>query len=98
VLAQFVLTVRQMLLLFVFGYAFFHIHIGDILAVSLLIVATAFGSTGLGIALVALVKTRRQLNPVVTLVSSIIGVFFPAWMQQISRIGLPFWTVSRGHE
>ncbi|HEY1351304.1 MAG TPA: ABC transporter permease [Ktedonobacteraceae bacterium] len=100
VLAQFVLTVLQMLLLFVFGYVFFHIHIGNILAVSLLILATAFGVTGLGIALVTLVKTRRQLSPVVTLVtlvSSIIGgVFFPAWleptwMQQVARIGLPFW-------
>ncbi len=100
VLAQFILTVLQMVILFAFGYIFFHIHIGNMLAVSLLILATAFGVTGLGIALVALVKTRRQLNPVVslvTLVSSIIGgVFFPAWlepswMQQIARIGLPFW-------
>jgi ABC-2 type transport system permease protein len=100
VLAQFVLTVMQMVILFAFGYVFFHIHIGNLLAVSLLILATAFGVTGLGIALVALVKTRRQLNPVVTLVtlvSSIIGgVFFPAWLepswiQQIARIGLPFW-------
>jgi ABC-2 type transport system permease protein len=100
VLAQFLLTVLQMVILFAFGYVFFHIHIGNLLAVSLLILATAFGVTGLGIALVALVKTRRQLNPVVTLVtlvSSIIGgIFFPAWlepswMQQIARIGLPFW-------
>ncbi len=100
VLAQFVLTVMQMVILFVFGYVFFHIHIGNLLAVSLLILATAFGVTGLGIALVALVKTRRQLNPVVTLVtlvsSTIGGIFFPAWlepswMQQIARIGLPFW-------
>jgi len=100
VLAQFVLTVLQMVILFAFGYIFFHIHIGNLLAVSLLILATAFGVTGLGIALVALVKTRRQLNPVVTLVtlvsSTVGGIFFPAWlepswMQQIARIGLPFW-------
>lgn len=99
-LAQFVLTVLQMVILFTFGYVFFHIHIGNILAVGLLILATAFGVTGLGIALVALVKTRRQLNPIVTLVtlvsSTIGGIFFPAWlepswMQQIARVGLPFW-------
>jgi len=99
-LAQFVLTVLQMTILFVFGYVFFHIHIGNLLAVSLLILATAFGVTGLGMALVALVKTRRQLNPIVTLVtlvsSTIGGIFFPAWlepswMQQIARLGLPFW-------
>lgn len=102
VLAQFVLTVLQMVILFVFGYVFFRIHIGNLLAVSLLIAATAFGVTGLGIALVALVKTRRQLNPVVTLVtlvsSTVGGIFFPAWlepgwMQQIARLGLPFWAV-----
>lgn len=99
-LAQFILIVLQMAILFVFGYVFFHIHIGDLLAVILLILATAFAVTGLGIALVSLVKTRRQLGPIVslvTLVSSIIGgVFFPAWlepdwMQQISKIGLPSW-------
>lgn len=103
VLAQFILTVAQIALLFVFGYVFFHIHIGNLLAVSLLVLATSFGVTGLGIALVALVKTRRQLNPVVslvTLISAIIGgVFFPAWlepswMQQISRISLPFWATN----
>jgi ABC-2 type transport system permease protein len=99
-LAQFILIVLQMTILFVFGYLAFHIHIGNLLAVSLLILATAFGITGLGIALVSLVKTRRQLGPIVslvTLVSSIIGgVFFPAWlmpswMQQIAKIGLPAW-------
>lgn len=100
VLAQFILTVAQIALLFVFGYVFFHINIGNLLAVILLILATSFGVTGLGIALVSLVKTRRQLNPVVslvTLLSAMIGgVFFPSWLepdwlQQISRISLPFW-------
>lgn len=99
-LAQFILIVLQISILFIFGYVAFHIHIGNLLAVVLLILATAFGITGLGIALVSLVKTRRQLGPVVslvTLVSSIIGgVFFPAWlmpdwMQQLSRLGLPSW-------
>jgi ABC-2 type transport system permease protein len=100
VLAQFILIVAQIVILFVFGYVFFHIHIGNLLAVSLLILATAFGVTGLGIALVSVVKTRRQLGPVVslvTLVSAIIGgVFFPSWiepswMRQIAKIGLPSW-------
>jgi ABC-2 type transport system permease protein len=48
------------------------------------------------------VKTRRQLAPVVSVVTlvsaSIGGVFFPAWlmpswMQQISKIGLPSWAM-----
>ncbi|HEY3991924.1 MAG TPA: ABC transporter permease [Ktedonobacteraceae bacterium] len=99
-LAQFLLTLMQMLILFGFGYLFFHIHINDPLAVGLLILGTSFGVTGLGLVLVSLVKTRRQLNPivsVVTLVSSVIsGIFFPAWLlpswlQQLAKITLPAW-------
>lgn len=100
VLAQFILTSLQLLILFVFGYLFFHIHINNPLAVSLLLLGTSFGTTGLGIMLVSLVKTRGQLNPVVTvvtLVSSVIsGIFFPSWLlpdwlQQIAKITLPAW-------
>lgn len=100
VLAQFILTSLQMLILFAFGYIFFHIHINNPLAVALLLLGTSFGTTGLGIALVSLVKTRRQLNPIVTivtLVSSVIsGIFFPSWLlpswlQQFSHITLPAW-------
>ena len=99
-LAQFLLTLMQMVILFGFGYLFFHIHINDPLAVGLLILGTSFGVTGLGIVLVSLVKTRRQLNPivsVVTLVSSVVsGIFFPAWLlpswlQQMAKVTLPAW-------
>ncbi|HEY0757078.1 MAG TPA: ABC transporter permease [Ktedonobacteraceae bacterium] len=99
-LAQFILTTLQMLILFAFGYIFFHIHINNPLAVGLLILGTSFGVTGLGILLVSIVKSRRQLNPVVTivtLVSSVIsGIFFPSWLlpswlQQFSHITLPAW-------
>lgn len=102
VLAQFILCTLQISILFAFGYIFFHVQFGNLLAVALLILATSFSVTGLGILLVAFVKTRRQLNPVVTLVtlvSSVIGgVFFPSWlepswMQQIARIGLPAWAI-----
>lgn len=102
VLAQFVLTSLQLLVLFAFGYIFFHIHINDPLAVGLLLFGTSFGATGLGIILVSVVKTRRQLNPLVTLVtlvsSAISGIWFPAWLlptwlQQISKATLPAWAV-----
>lgn len=102
VLAQFILCVLQIVILFAFGYIFFHIQLGNLLAVALLILATSFGVTGLGILLVSFVKTRRQLSPIVTLVtlvsSTISGVFFPAWlepswMQQIAKIGLPAWAI-----
>ncbi|HET8844990.1 MAG TPA: ABC transporter permease, partial [Ktedonobacteraceae bacterium] len=80
----------------------FHIHINDPLAVGLLLFGTSFGATGLGIILVSVVKTRRQLNPLVTLVtlvsSAISGIWFPAWLlptwlQQISKATLPAWAV-----
>jgi len=99
-LAQFVLTLMQMLILFGFGYLFFNIHLNDPLAVGLLILGTSFGVTGMGLVLVSLVKTRRQLNPIVslvTLVSSVIsGIFFPAWLlpswlNQLAKITLPAW-------
>lgn len=101
-LAQFILTVLQISILFVFGYVFFHIHINNLPAIILLILGASFGVTGLGIILVSLVRTRRQLNPIVTLVtliSSIIsGIFFPrwlepTWLQQLSRIALPSWAI-----
>lgn len=99
-LAQFILTLLQLLILFAFGYIFFHVHLNDPLAIGLLLLGTSFGVTGLGIVMVSLVKTRRQLNPVVslvTLVSSVIsGIFFPAWLlpswlQQLSKVTLPSW-------
>src|SRR5579875_1623809 len=102
VLAQFVLTVIQIALLFIFGYVFFHINIGNLLAVILIILATSFAVTGLGIALVAVVKTRRQFNPIVSLITilsgAIGGIFFPSWieptwLQQISRISLSSWAM-----
>lgn len=102
VLAQFLLTSLQLLILFTFGYFVFHIHINNPPAVLLLLLGTSFGATGLGIILVSLVKTRRQLNPVVTLVtlvsSAISGIWFPAWLlptwlQQVSRITLPSWAI-----
>lgn len=63
---------------------------------------TSDKDTGLGILLVSLVKTRRQLSPVVTLVtlitSAIGGAWWPlfiepTWMQQIARVGLTAWAM-----
>ncbi len=102
VLAQFVLTSLQLAVLFIFGYLFFHIHINNLPAILLLVLGTSFGATGLGIILVSLVKTRRQLNPIVTLVtlisSAIGGIWWPlwiepTWLQQLAKIGLPAWAM-----
>jgi ABC-2 type transport system permease protein len=68
-LAQFLLTLLQLIVLFAVGYLAFHIHIGSWPAVILLLIGSSFAATGLGILLVSVVKTRRQLNPIVTLVT-----------------------------
>ena len=101
-LAQFLLTLLQLIVLFAIGYLFFHIHIGSWPAVILLLIGSSFAATGLGILLVSVVKTRRQLNPIVTLVtlitSAVGGAWWPlfiepAWMQNIAKFGITAWAM-----
>lgn len=101
-LAQFILTLLQLFVLFSVGYFAFHMDIGSWPAVIALLVCTSFAATGLGILLVSIVKTRRQLNPIVTLVvlitSSIGGAWWPLflepqWMQTIAKLGITAWAM-----
>lgn len=101
-LAQFILTLTQLLVLFLIGYFVFHLTIGSWPAVILLLIVASFATTGLGILLVSVVKTRRQLSPVVTLVvlitSAIGGAWWPLaiepqWMQQFAKIGITAWAM-----
>ena len=101
-LAQFLLTLLQLVVLFGVGYFAFHMHIGSWPGVILLVIGASFAATGLGILLVSVVKTRRQLAPVVTLVtlitSAIGGAWWPlflepGWMQSIAKIGLTAWAM-----
>jgi linearmycin/streptolysin S transport system permease protein len=101
-LAQFILTLAQLAILFGIGYFAFHLHFGSFPAVIALLIGTSFAATGLGILLVSVVKTRRQLNPIVTLVvlltSAIGGAWWPifiepAWMQQFAKIGITAWAM-----
>ncbi len=101
-LAQFLLTLLQLVVLFGVGYFAFHMHIGSWPGVILLVIGASFAATGLGILLVSVVKTRRQLAPVVTLVtlitSAIGGAWWPlflepGWMQNIAKIGLTAWAM-----
>ncbi|HEU5230749.1 MAG TPA: ABC transporter permease [Ktedonobacteraceae bacterium] len=101
-LAQFILTLAQLSVLFGIGYFAFHLDIGSWPAIIALLVATSFGATGLGILLVSIVKTRRQLNPVVTLVvlisSAIGGAWWPLflepqWMQSVAKLGITAWAM-----
>lgn len=101
-LAQFLLTLLQLAVLFAVGAFVFHMHIGSWPGVILLVLGVCFAATGLGILLVSVVKTRRQLAPVVTLVtlitSAIGGAWWPLflepdWMQNIAKIGLTAWAM-----
>jgi ABC-2 type transport system permease protein len=101
-LAQFLLTLLQLFVLFAVGYLAFHINIGSWPAVILLLIGSSFAATGLGILLVSVVKTRRQLNPIVTLVvlvtSAIGGAWWPLyiepnWMQSIAKLGITAWAI-----
>ncbi len=101
-LAQFILTLTQLTVLFVIGYFAFHLTIGSWPGVIALLIGASFATTGLGILLVSVVKTRRQLNPIVTLVvlitSAIGGAWWPlfvepTWMQQIAKIGVTAWAM-----
>ncbi len=101
-LAQFILTLGQLTFFFLVGYFAFHLDIGSLPAVIALLIGASFAATGLGIVLVSLVKTRRQLNaiiPLVVIISSAIGGAWwplfvePSWMQQIAKIGITAWAM-----
>jgi ABC-2 type transport system permease protein len=101
-LAQFILTLAQLLVLFLFGYFVLKMHIGSWPTIILLLIGTSFATTGLGILLVSVIKTRRQLNPIVTLVTLITAAIGgswwplflePMWMQQIAKLGIVAWAM-----
>jgi ABC-2 type transport system permease protein len=101
--AQFVRAFVQIALLFLVSKLFFHIDLGSVPAIILLIVVTAFATTALGMLLVSVVKTRDQLQPVTTLVvltfSALGGSWFPlflmpTWVQQVSKVTLTSWAMT----
>jgi ABC-2 type transport system permease protein len=101
-LAQFILTMAQLLIIFLFGYFVLKMHIGSWPTIILLLIGTSFATTGLGILLVSVIKTRRQLNPIVTLVTLITAAIGgswwplflePVWMQQIAKLGIVAWAM-----
>lgn len=101
-LAQFVVTLIQLLILFGFGYLAFRVNMEAWPAILLLLVCTAFATTGLGMAIAALVRTRRQVDPIVsliTLVTAAIGgswfplFLMPEWMQPLSKLGIAGWAM-----
>jgi ABC-2 type transport system permease protein len=101
-LAQFIVTMAQLSILFLVGYFVFKVHINDWLAVGLLLIGTSFAATGLGMLLVSLVKTRAQVNPIISLVvlisSAIGGAWWPLflepeWLQHLAKVGITAWAM-----
>jgi ABC-2 type transport system permease protein len=101
--AQFLVGVVQIALMFAFGTILFHVSLGDsILGLVLLTLATCWATTSLGLLLVAIIRSRKQIHPITTLIilgsSAIGGSWFPLFMmpqavQQVARVTLVAWAM-----
>jgi ABC-2 type transport system permease protein len=102
-LAQFLVGVGQITLMFVFGALVFRLNLGNSpLGLLLITLATCWATTSLGILLVAVIRSRKQIHPITTLVilgsSAIGGAWFPLFLmpkavQQVGRITLVAWAM-----
>jgi ABC-2 type transport system permease protein len=102
-LAQFVIGVGQVVLMFVFGVLFYGMHLGKSpLGLLLITLATCWATTSLGILLVSVIRSRKQIHPITTMVilgsSAIGGSWFPLfmmpkWLQRVARITLVAWAM-----
>jgi ABC-2 type transport system permease protein len=102
-LAQFLMGVGQIALMFLFGALVFHVQLGNsLLGLLLITLATCWATTSLGILLVAVIRSRKQIHPITTLVilgsSAIGGSWFPLFMmpkavQQVARVTLVAWAM-----
>jgi ABC-2 type transport system permease protein len=99
---QFVLTLAQLTLLFTIAFLVFKLDLGSWQLIALLLVSTSVATTGLGMLLVSLLKSRRQLPALVTLTtlitSTIGGAWWPLWtepqwMQQLAKLGVTAWAL-----
>ena len=102
-LAQFLMGVGQIALMFLAGALVFHVKLGNsLLGLALITLATCWATTSLGILLVAVIRSRKQLHPITTLIilgsSAIGGSWFPLFLmpkavQQVGRITLVAWAM-----
>ncbi|MGA7673084.1 MAG: ABC transporter permease [Nitrolancea sp.] len=102
-LAQFVIAVGQISLLFAIGRLLFGINLGSVLGVFLVIVTTALATTAFSMLLVSFVKTRAQLQPVTTIsvltFSALGGAWWPlflmpGWLQKVGKVTLSAWAMT----
>ena len=102
-LAQFLMGVGQIALMFLAGALVFHVKLGSsLLGLALITLATCWATTSLGILLVAVIRSRKQLHPITTLIilgtSAIGGSWFPLFLmpkavQRVGRITLVAWAM-----
>lgn len=98
-----ILSVLQLVLMLVFAWLAFDLPIfKDIISLSILILAIAFAVSSFGIFLVAIAKTRQQLQGLSTIIimlmsaigGSMIPLFvMPAIMQKIAVISVNYWGI-----
>jgi ABC-2 type transport system permease protein len=102
-LAQFLVGVGQIVLMFIFGALVFDMHLGNSrLGLLLITLATCWATTSLGILLVAVISSRKQIHPITTMVilgsSAVGGSWFPLflmpkWLQQVARVTIVAWAM-----
>jgi ABC-2 type transport system permease protein len=102
-LAQFVMGVAQVVLMFAFGALVCDVDLGgSLLGLLLITLATCWATTSLGVLLIAVIKSRKQVHPITTLVilgsSAIGGAWFPLFLmpeavQRVARITLVAWAM-----
>ena len=101
--AALILAILQLVVMFVFSWLVFGLPIfKDITALVLMILATAFAVSSFGMFLVAIAKTRQQLqglSTIVILVMSAVGgsmvplFVMPAIMQKIAVVSVNYWGI-----
>lgn len=102
-MAQFMIALVQMAILFGVGHFVFGMHLGNsIPGLVLMIVMTAFTATAFGILLASLVKTRRQATSVGTLVIILMSALGGSWwplsiepefMQKLGHLTINAWAL-----
>jgi ABC-2 type transport system permease protein len=106
-LARFVVSTLQMLLLFVFGHFVFGVPLGSPAAFVVLACAVVFSLTGFSLLVAPFAGTREQIIPlgltVIMLVCSIGGCWWPLfmeplWLRNVAHVAPTAWAMEGLHD
>jgi ABC-2 type transport system permease protein len=102
-LSQFIVGVAQITLMLLSGALIFGVNMGKSpLGLVLITMATCWAATSLGILLVAVVRSRKQIHPITTMVilgtSAIGGSWYPLFLmppavRKVARVTLVSWSM-----